>query len=106
MLGAGKSGIEQWIAAGFDGLPTGVSGGPRIGLAADLAKHPTRLGDAERRAGGRSIGSGRVEGSIEQLVNRRLKQTGATWKVANVGPLVELAAPIDAPDWNALWTAA
>ena len=105
-LGAGESGIEQWIAAGFDGSPTGVSGEPRVGLAAYLAKHPTRLGYAERRAGGRSIGSGRVEGPIEQLVNRRLKQTGAKWKVANVGPLVELAAPIDAPDWNALWTAA
>lgn len=106
LLGEGKSGIERWIAAGFDGLAAGVSGEPRIDLAAYLAKHPTRLGDAERLADGRSTGSGLVEGSIEPLVNRRLKQTGAKWKVANVGPLVELAARIDTPDWNALWAAA
>jgi Transposase len=106
LLGEGKSGIEQWIAARFDELPTGLSGNPLITLAAYLAKHPTRLGYAERLAEGRSIGSGLVEGSIKQLVNRRLKQTGAKWKVANVGPLVELAALIDTPEWNALWAAA
>ncbi len=87
-------------------MAAGVSGEPLIDLAAYLAKHPTRLGYAERLSEGRSIGSGRVEGSIKQLVNRRLKQTGAKWKVANIGPLVELAARIDTPDWNALWAAA
>ena len=106
LLGEGKSGIERWIAAGFEGLTAGVSGEPLINLAAYLAKHPTRLGYAKRLAEGRSIGSGLVEGSIKQLVNRRLKQTGAKWKVAHVGPLVELAALIDTPDWNALWVAA
>lgn len=106
LLGAGKSGIEQWIGDGFGALPTGASGDPLLALAAYLLKHPTRLGYAGRLAAGRSIGSGLVEGSIKQLVNRRLKQTGAKWKVAHVGPLVELAAVIDTPDWSTLWTAA
>jgi hypothetical protein len=61
---------------------------------------------ADRLAGGRSIGSGRVEGTIKQVVNRRLKQTGAKWKVGHVGPLVGLAALVDTPDGNALWAAA
>ena len=39
-------------------------------------------------------------------MNRRLKQTGAKWNVAHVGPLGELAALIDTSDWNALWVAA
>lgn len=106
LLGGGKVGIEPWIGARFAELPEGASGEPLIELAAYLAKHPTRLGYAGRLAAGRSIGSGLVEGSIKQLVNRRLKKTGARWKVAHVGPLVELAALTDTPDWSALWTAA
>ena len=106
LLGAGKSGIEQWIGTRFGELPVGASGEPLIRLAAYLLKHPTRLGYAARLAGGRSIGSGLVEGAVKQLVNRRLKQTGAKWCVAHVGPLVELAAVVETPDWNALWVAA
>lgn len=106
LLGEGKSGIERWIADRFRELPAGTNGDPLIDLAAYLAKHPTRLGYARRLAEGRSIGSGLIEGSIKQLVNRRLKQTGAKWKVAHVGPLAELAALIDTHEWDALWTAA
>src|SRR5207248_8545980 len=52
---------------------------------------------------GQSIGSGLVEGSIKQLVNKRLKQTGARWKVGQVGPLVELGALAAGPEWQAFW---
>ena len=106
LLSEGKVGIESWIGARFEELPAGASGEPLIALATYLAKHPTRLGYASRLAAGRSIGSGLVEGAIKQLVNRRLKQTGAKWKVRHVGPLVELAALIDTPEWDALWSAA
>ncbi|OWK41234.1 ISKra4 family transposase [Fimbriiglobus ruber] len=106
LLGQGKVGIETWIADRFGELPAGADGEPLIGLAAYLLPHATRLEYASRLARGRSIGSGLVEGSITQFVNRRLKQTGAKWKVAHVGPLVELAALIDTPDWNTLWVAA
>jgi hypothetical protein len=104
LLSEGKVGIERWIADRFRELPDGASGDPLIGLAAYLLNHPTRLGYAARLAAGRSIGSGQVEGAVKQLVNRRLKQTGAKWKVAHVGPLVELAALLDTPEWAALWS--
>jgi hypothetical protein len=106
LLVEGKAGIESWIGERFAELPEGASGEPLIELAAYLAKHPRRLCYADRLNLGRGIGSGLVEGSIKQLVNRRLKKTGARWKVAHVGPLVELAALVDTPDWNALWVAA
>jgi hypothetical protein len=106
LLGEGKAGIEGWIGARFGELPDGASGEPLIDLAAYLFQHPTRLGYAARLASGRSIGSGLVEGAIKQWVNRRLKQTGAKWKVGHVGPLVELVALIDTPEWNDLWNAA
>lgn len=47
-----------------------------------------------------------MEGPIKQLVNRRLKLTGARCPVDRVGPLVELGALIDTPDWHAFWAAA
>jgi hypothetical protein len=35
--------------------------------------------------------------------NKRLKQTGARWKVEHVGPFVELAALAAGPEWQAYW---
>ena len=102
----GKAGIERWIADAFGALPAGSSGDELRELAGYLGSHPTRLGYAARLARGRSIGSGLIEGSVKQLVNRRMKLTGARWRVEHVGPLVELAAVIDTPDWHDFWTAA
>lgn len=94
------------MAGAFGPLPAGVSGDEPRALAAYLGKHPTRLSYARRPASGRSIGSGLIEGSVEPLVNRRLKRTGARGRVEHVGPLVELAARVDTPEWHAFWTAA
>lgn len=102
----GKTGIERWIAEAFGALPAGAGGEEPRSLAAYLGSHPTRLGYAARLASGRSIGSGLIEGSVKQLVNRRMKLTGARGRVEHVGPLVELAAVIDTPDWHDFWTAA
>jgi hypothetical protein len=102
----GKAGIERWIGEAFDELPAGSGGDELRNVASYLGSHPTRLGYATRLANGRSIGSGLIEGSVKQLVNRRMKLTGARWRVEHVGPLVELAAVIDTPDWHDFWTAA
>lgn len=106
LLTEGKSGIERWIGERFRELPMGNDGEALRQLAAYLAKHPTRLSYAERLAAGRSIGSGAVEGGIKQLVNLRMKRTGARWRVEHVGPLVELRADSQTPIWQSLWTAA
>jgi hypothetical protein len=106
LLAGGKPGLERWLAGVFPEVPAGGTADPLIGLAAYLAKHPTRLNYAERLAEGRSIGSGAVEGAIKQQVNLRMKRTGARWRVEHVGPLVELRALSHTPEWQALWTAA
>jgi len=106
VVAEGKVGIERWIADAFGGLPTGSSGDELRALAGYLGSHPTRLGYADRLLSGRSIGSGLIEGSVKQLVNRRMKLTGARWRVEHVGPLVELAAVVDTPDWHDFWSAA
>jgi hypothetical protein len=67
--------------------------------------HQGRLGYAARLRRGQAIGSGLVEGSIKQLVNLRMKRTGARWRVARVGPFVEFLALADGPEWREHWTA-
>lgn len=106
LLSGGKVGLERWIGEAFAAAPAGPATDALLELAGYLAKHPTRLGYAERLAEGRSIGSGLVEGSIKQLVNLRLKRTGARWRAEHVGPLVEWIALADSPDWQPFWATA
>lgn len=106
LIAEGKAGFERWLGSVIATVPDGTPTTPLLTAAAYLAKHPTRLNYAQRLAAGRSIGSGAIEGTIKQLVNLRLKRTGARWKADHVGPLVELLALTDTPDWTALWTAA
>ena len=106
LLGEGKAGLERWIGERYAELPGGSDAEPLRALALYLAKHPTRLNYAERLASGRSIGSGAVEGAIKQLVNLRMKRTGARWRAEHVGPLVELRAMSYTSDWHGLWQAA
>jgi hypothetical protein len=106
ILSAGKAGIERWLTEAFERVPPEASTEPLLSLAGYMLKHPKRLNYADRLANGRSIGSGAVEGAIKQLLNLRLKRTGARWRAENVGPLVELIALSDTPEWIALWTAA
>lgn len=106
LLAAGKTGIEQWLAAAFPSVPEERSTDPLLAVAGYFAKHPTRLHYAARLAQGQSIGSGAVEGAVKQLINLRLKRTGARWRAEHVGPLVELIALSRSDEWPDLWTAA
>jgi hypothetical protein len=106
VLSDGKPGFERWLGGVFAEYPPDRSTEPLLGLAAYVAKHPTRLGYADRLSAGRSIGSGAVEGGIKQLLNLRMKRTGARWRVEHVGPLVELRAVSQTTVWQSLWNAA
>lgn len=105
LLSGGKAALEDWIGVAFAQVGAVGSTEPLLELAAYFAKHPTRLGYAGRLARGRSIGSGLVEGSVKQLINLRLKRTGARWRVEHIGPFVELIALADSPDWLPYWNA-
>ena len=106
LLERGKAGIDEWLGRTMADIPGGATTDALLAFAAYLANHPTHLDYAGRLAAGRSIGSGQVEGAVKQLVNLRLKRTGARWRVEHVGPLVELIALSDTPEWGDLWTAA
>jgi hypothetical protein len=71
-----------------------------------LTGHRDRMNYAARLRQGKSIGSGMIEGTIKQMLGRRLKQTGACWKTNHVAPFVELVALDGGPEWESYWAAA
>jgi hypothetical protein len=74
-------------------------------LSRYLGKHPWHLGYAQRLAEGRSIGSGQVEGACRHMIGRRLKQTGARWRVRRVNRMANLCALMYSDHWDAYWAA-
>ena len=70
-----------------------------------LTGHRDRMNYASRLRQGKSIGSGMIEGTIKQMLGRRLKQTGARWKTKHVAPFVELVALDGGAEWDSYWAA-
>jgi len=68
-----------------------------------LSYHAQRLNYRERLAKGRSIGSGQVEGACKNLIGKRLKQTGARWRVRRVNNMAILCAVLYGRQWKAYW---
>lgn len=66
-------------------------------------RHRSRLQYRERLAAGRSIGSGLVEGACKNLVGRRMKQTGACWRVERANKIAVIAAPLYSNQWKYAW---
>jgi hypothetical protein len=103
VLEDGYHGVVDWIGTLTGALPAGGDGAALGGVLNYFAGHQDRLNYAVRLRRGQTIGSGLVEGSVKQLLNNRLKQTGARWKVEHVGPFVELGALAAGPEWKDLW---
>ena len=80
-----------------------ASGEAAAELVAYLAPHAEHTGYRRRLAEGRSIGSGLVEGACKTVVGRRLKQTGARWKVRRVERMASLCCVLYGDQWDAYW---
>jgi hypothetical protein len=74
-----------------------------ISLLNYLRKNSERLPYVERLAAGRSIGSGQVEGACKNLVGRRLKQTGACWRLERANKMALLCALLYSNQWKQCW---
>jgi hypothetical protein len=103
LLEDGYPGVLDWVGEIGGQIPVGGDGAALGGVLNYFAGHRDRLRYALRLRRGQAIGSGLVEGSIKQLLNRRLKQTGARWKMSHVGPFVELGALANSPEWGTYW---
>ena len=62
-----------------------------------------RLDYCGRLAAGRVIGSGLIEGACKNLVGRRLKQTGAPWRLSQANRMASICAVLYSDQWKLCW---
>jgi len=74
-----------------------------LSLREYLNKHKERLRYAQRLAAGRSIGSGLIEGACKNLVGKRMKQTGACWRLPRANRMATLCAVLYSDQWKYCW---
>ena len=65
--------------------------------------HSDRLCYRERLLEGRAMGSGEVEGACKSMIGRRLKQTGARWKVRRLNRMTTLCTLRYSSLWKNYW---
>lgn len=73
-------------------------------LRAYLSRHVEHSNYRERLERGQSIGSGMVEGACKTVVGKRLKQTGARWRVRHAERMVALCGLLYSDLWDEYWT--
>ena len=71
-----------------------------------LENHRERLCYRERLAEGRAIGSGQIEGACKNMIGKRLKQTGARWRVRRLNRIASLCAVRYSEQWKLYWKTA
>ena len=110
-FGEGSAQARAWAAgrrrtllrSGASGLLAELVGPSWSDLRAYFEPHVGHTGYAGRLRRGQSIGSGLVEGACKQVIGRRLKQTGARWKVRRVERMATLCAVQAGDQWDAYW---
>jgi hypothetical protein len=110
-FGEGCAEASAWVAcrretllrSGASGLLGELTGTEWAGLRGYFEAHVDHTGYADRLRRGQSIGSGLVEGACKQVIGRRLKQTGARWKVRRVERMATLCAIQASEQWDAYW---
>ena len=72
-------------------------------LAEYFGKQRDHLGYAERLRAGQAVGSGLVEGACKQVIGRRMKQTGARWRVRRANRMATLPCAFHGDTWQPYW---
>lgn len=94
---------ESLLRGGASALLRELVGVEWDGLRGYFEPHVGHTGYAQRLRLGQSIGSGLVEGACKQVIGRRLKQTGARWKVRRVERMATLCAIQASDQWATYW---
>jgi hypothetical protein len=103
LLSDGWAGLCDHIGTTLERAPELAGHAALVTLTGYFAAHTGRLNYCHRLYTGQSIGSGMVEGAAKNLVGRRLKQTGARWRVENVNQMAELCCLTYSDHWNLYW---
>lgn len=103
LLTGGHAAVQAHVASARRRLRSPAKRRALDGLAGYFAKQADRLGYAGRLARGQSIGSGLVEGACKQVIGRRMKQTGARWRVRRANRMATLCCTLHGDTWDAYW---
>jgi hypothetical protein len=122
LYGEGTAAAQAWVDAGRQALLAEGAAGVQAHRAAAraarraaaaqqavaeagryFARRAAYLGYAERLREGQSIGSGMVEGACKQVIGRRLKQTGARWRVRRANRMATLCCTLHSNTWVPYW---
>ncbi len=106
VLAEGEPGLQHQITETMKQLRSPKKRASLDSLSAYVANHSHHMHYAARLAEGRSIGSGQIEGACKNLIGRRLKQTGARWKVRRVNRMAGLCSIMYSDLWKTYWNAA
>lgn len=106
-----ESAVSGWVqsrratllAGGAVALEAELQGAQWTGVRGYFEPHGSHTGYAARLAAGQSIGSGLVEGSCKQVIGRRLKQTGAQWRVRRAERMATLCSVQASGQWADYW---
>jgi hypothetical protein len=113
-FGEQTAAARAWVSArrvsllrrGASGLLAELAGSEWSGVRGYFEPHVDHTDYAGRLRSGQSIGSGLVEGACKQVIGRRLKQTGARWKVRRVERMATLCAIQASDQWDTYWATA
>lgn len=103
LLTAGAAGVQAHLAAGRAQTRSAAKRAALVDAAGYFERRADCLGYAERLALGQSIGSGLVEGACKQVIGRRMKQTGARWRVRRANRMATLCCAFHGDSWTPYW---
>jgi hypothetical protein len=121
LFGDGAAEVEPWVAQRRQTLLTGGAAALHEelqqlssdatpaqrrclrGLDDYFAPHGERTPYRDRLAAGRPIGSGLIEGACKTVIGRRLKQTGARWRLRNAERVLALCGLMYGDFWDEYW---
>jgi hypothetical protein len=103
LLAGGAAGVQAHLAAARAGVRSAAKRAALAAAAGYFAERADCLGDAARLAAGQSIGSGLVEGACKQVIGRRLKRTGARWRVRRANRMATLCCALHGDTWDPHW---
>jgi hypothetical protein len=103
LLTGGAAGVQTHLRAARAGVRSAAKRRALDEVARYFERRAAYLGYAERLAAGQSIGSGLVEGACKQVIGRRMKQTGARWRVRRANRMATLCCTFHSDTWAAYW---
>ena len=103
VLAEGAAGVQSHLAAARAQTRSAAKRAALADAASYFERRAELLGYAERLARGQSIGSGLVEGACKQVIGRRMKQTGARWRVRRANRMATLCCAFHGDAWNPYW---